>query len=158
MTERSVTHATFTLERDYRASPARVFAAWSDPKAKQAWFLAPEEFEESEHELDFRVGGREYFSAAAPDGGPVFTFDARYQDIVENQRIVWTYEMHMDDKRISVSVATVEIRPASAGTRLVMTEQGAYLDGYDKPKDREQGTVEFLNSLGAYLEREEEQA
>jgi uncharacterized protein YndB with AHSA1/START domain len=33
MTDRHVTHATFTLERIYPASPARVFAAWADPAA-----------------------------------------------------------------------------------------------------------------------------
>ena len=31
MTERSVTHATFVIERTYDATPARVFAAWADP-------------------------------------------------------------------------------------------------------------------------------
>ena len=31
MTERSVTHATFVVERSYDASPARVFAAFAEP-------------------------------------------------------------------------------------------------------------------------------
>ena len=34
MTERSVTHSTFVLERVYPAAPARVFNAFADPKAK----------------------------------------------------------------------------------------------------------------------------
>jgi uncharacterized protein YndB with AHSA1/START domain len=34
MTDRSVTHSTFVVERSYDASPARVFAAWADPGAK----------------------------------------------------------------------------------------------------------------------------
>ncbi len=38
MTDRSVTHATFVVERRYDASPARVFAAWADPAAKARWF------------------------------------------------------------------------------------------------------------------------
>ncbi|MFI7290450.1 SRPBCC domain-containing protein [Streptomyces anulatus] len=55
MTDRSVTHATFTFERLYPATAARVFAAWADPKAKSRWFSTPD----ADHELDFRVGGRE---------------------------------------------------------------------------------------------------
>ncbi|MGX9181022.1 hypothetical protein [Mesorhizobium sp. BHbdii] len=37
MSERSVVHSTIVLERSYDASPARVFAAWSDPAALQRW-------------------------------------------------------------------------------------------------------------------------
>jgi uncharacterized protein YndB with AHSA1/START domain len=151
MSDRSVTHATFSLERTYQASPARVFAAWADPAAKARWFHGPDEWQPREPEMDFRVGGHER-TAGGPKGGPVFTYDARYQDIVPDERIVLTYEMRMDDTRISVSVATVELTPADAGTRLVYTEQGAFLDGHDSPEDREQGTNALLDALGAVLQ------
>jgi uncharacterized protein YndB with AHSA1/START domain len=35
MSKRSANHATFVIERDYAASPARVFAARAEPKAKE---------------------------------------------------------------------------------------------------------------------------
>jgi uncharacterized protein YndB with AHSA1/START domain len=70
MTERSVTHATFVVERTYDASPARVFAAWAEPAAKARWFAGPDEWGPGEHELDFRVGGWE-ISRGGPQGGPV---------------------------------------------------------------------------------------
>ena len=38
MTDRSVTHSTFVVERTYAAPPARVFAAFADPAARCAWF------------------------------------------------------------------------------------------------------------------------
>ena len=57
--ERSVTHATFAVERKYDASPARVFAAWAEPERKARWFGNPEDGV-AEFELDFRVGGREF--------------------------------------------------------------------------------------------------
>ena len=153
MTARSVTHATFAVERTYNASPARVFAAWADPAAKARWFAGPDEWGTAEHELDFRVGGRE-ISRGGPPGGPVHTYDARYYDIVPDQRIICTYDMHLDDKRISVSLATVEFKPAGAGTRLIFTEQGAFLDGHDTPVAREHGTRELLDALDAALRRE----
>ncbi len=132
--KRSVTHATFAIERTYDAAPARVFQAFADPAAKARWFAGPDEWQRvGKHEFDFRVGGRECV-AGGPSGGPVHYFDALYQDIVPNERIIYTYDMRMDEKRISVSVATIQLTPAGKGTRLTFTEQGAFLDGFDNPE------------------------
>jgi uncharacterized protein YndB with AHSA1/START domain len=153
MSERSTTHATFTIERVYDATPARVFAAWANPDAKRRWFAGPEEWENGAYELDFRVGGRER-AAGGPPGGPVHSYDGRYQDIVPNERIIVAYDMRMDETRISVSLATVEFKPAGSGTRLSFTEQGAFLDGHDDPTERERGTRELLDALDAELQRD----
>ena len=153
MTERSVTHATFVVERTYTASPARVFAAFADPAIKQRWFASPDELGAAEHDIDFRVGGREINRGGPPDG-PLYTYAAMYQDIIPDQRIVSTYEMLMAETRISVSLATVELIPAGSGTRLVYTEQGAFLDGHDTPAQREHGTRELLEALGTVVERQ----
>ncbi len=152
MSDRSVTHATFVVERSYDASPSRVFAAWATPEAKARWFVGPDEWESSDHQLDFRVGGREHVSGG-PAGGPVHSFDAVYHDIVPDRRIVTTYEMHSDETRTSVSVATVELTPEGGGTRLTYTEQGAFLDGHDRPEWREQGCSDLLDALGTELGR-----
>jgi len=150
MSKRSATHATFVLERDYDASPARVFAAWADESAKRRWFGPPDGGEE--HALDFRVGGREHLEVNA--GGHVYLYDALYEDIVADERIVYTYNMHRDGARMSVSVSTVEFAAAGAGTHMRYTEQGAYLDGVDTPQEREHGTGEMLDKLGQTLARE----
>lgn len=152
MNKRSVEHATFVVERTYEAAPARVFAAWSDSAAKARWF-GPGEDEAGEYELDFRVGGREINRGAGPDG-EMYSYEARYQDIVPDQRIVYTYDMHRDETRISVSLATVVFTPEGDGTLLVYTEQGAFLDGEDKPEYRQQGTGSLLDALGAELRRQ----
>lgn len=144
MKQRSTIHSTFQIERIYRATPERVFAAMSNRSAKARWFDASEVF-------DFRVGGRE-LSRGGPEGGPIFTFDAYYQEIVPNERLVYSYSMDMNDVRISVSVATVELVPVSQGCKLVFTEQGAFFDGHDTPEQREHGTKELLNLLEKSLE------
>jgi uncharacterized protein YndB with AHSA1/START domain len=148
--ERKITHATFKIERTFDASPKMVFHAFSDQKAKRRWFVGPPDWTQGERSMDFRVGGREV-DVGGPPGGPMSSFEARYYDIVPNERIVYAYEMHLDDKRISVSVATIEFKPAGAGTRLVLTEQGAYLDGFDNPALREQGTRELVEALARSL-------
>jgi uncharacterized protein YndB with AHSA1/START domain len=150
MSDRSVAHATFAIERVYDASSARVFEAWADPVAKKRWF-GPEEPKGS-YELDFRIGGQE--RSQMEHAGSRYTFDARYQDIVPDERIVYAYDMHRDETRISVSLATVELAPAGAGTRLLFTEQAVFLDGQDTPAERERGTGTLLENLGAELQGE----
>ncbi len=151
MTERSVDHGEFTIERSYDAPPSRVFAAWATPEAKGRWFVGPDDWESSDHDLDFRVGGREHLSGGE-EGGTGYSYDALYWDIVPDERIVSTYEMYQGDARISVSVATIELKPEGEGTRLVYTEQGAFLDGLDTPEAREQGTGGLLDALGKAVE------
>ena len=66
-------------------------------------------------------------------------------------RIVYSYENVRADDRMSVSLATVEIVPDQDGTKISYTEQHAFLDGIDKPGDREEGTAWMLDNLGDYL-------
>ncbi|UVI29520.1 SRPBCC family protein [Paenibacillus spongiae] len=144
MNEPSAKHSTFVIERNYKHSPARLFAAWAGQAAKAAWFPKADEF-------DFRVGGREY-NRGGPPGGPIFTFDACYQEIVPDRRIVYSYTLDMEETRLSVSVTTVEFKPEDGGTRLIYTEQGVFLDGHDTPEQREHGTKIFLDKLGDVLD------
>ena len=140
---RSVEYATSVVERTYKASPERAFAAWADPTAKARWFADSE----ASLELDFRVGGRERNQGTAPDGNP-FSYEALYHDIVPAQRIVYTYDMYLEETRISVSLASVEFTPvAENGTRLVFTEQGAFLDGHEFPARRADGWGSLLDPL-----------
>ena len=150
--ERSVVHAHFSLERTYDAPVERVFKALSDEAAKSRWFSGPEgQWRQLERSMDFRVGGRERLKGRW-EGGVTSTFDAVYHDIVPNERVVYTYEMHLDDRKISVSLATLQLRPAGARrTTLTVTEQGAFLDGYDDAGSRERGTDMLLDRLGASL-------
>jgi uncharacterized protein YndB with AHSA1/START domain len=157
MTERSVTHATFVVDRSYDASVERVYAAFSDPASKARWFVGPDNWDKSDHKLDFKVGGRESVSGGPP-GGPIHYYSALLWDIVPNERIVSTYEMHMDEVRISVSLATLQLKPQGAGTRIVYTEQGAFLDGYDDAGQREHGTRALFDQLEAALKREAAEA
>jgi len=147
---RPVVHAMFCIERSYAASPARVFKALTDPAAKAQWFAGGEDQTILVREMDARPGGRERVQGRWSNG-LVTTFDAIYHDVVPDRRIVYSYEMHLDERKISVSLATFELKPAGSGTRVVMTEQGAFLDGYDDAGSREQGSGFLLDALGRSL-------
>jgi uncharacterized protein YndB with AHSA1/START domain len=148
---RSVVHATFHLERTYDAPVARVWKALTDEAAKQKWFGGtPGHWELLERHMDVRVGGSERLKGRWA-GGVVSTFDATYHDVIPNERLVYSYEMHLDDKKISVSLATMQLKAEGGKTTLMVTEQGAFLDGYDDAGSREQGTGHLLDALGASL-------
>ena len=153
MTNRSAVHATFCIDNVYDAAPARVFKAFSDRAAKDRWFGGPDEWEKGPREMDFRVGGRET-SNGGPKGGLQHHMTLIYQDIVPNERIVYSYDMALGDNRISVSLACIEFKPEGQGTRLILTEHGVYLDGYDDAGSREHGTRWLLGKMGDSLRSE----
>jgi len=145
MKERSVTHATFTIERNYPKPPQRVFAAFSDPAQKRRWFAEGEEFQVEKFEMDFRVGRTERSSFLVK--GMECVNDTVYLDIVPDRRIVLAYTMTLAGKRFSSSQATFELVPAEKGTDLVFTEQGAFFEGADGPQMRQEGWTKLLESL-----------
>jgi len=150
VTESTVAHDTFVVDRTYRVPVDRTFRAWADPQLKSRWFAGSAEALGAGYELDFRVGGREV-NHGGPPGGPVYTYEAEFRDIVPEQRIVYTYEMYADQARISVSVTTVLFSGDGATSKLVLTEQGVFLDGLDTVIQREEGTRSMLDSLATLL-------
>jgi uncharacterized protein YndB with AHSA1/START domain len=146
----SVVHDTFVIDRTYNVPVAQVFRAWADPTLKARWFAGAADALGAGYELDFRVGGREV-NRGGPPGGPVYTYESQFRDIVPEQRIVYTYEMFADQHRLSVSVSTVQFHDQGSRTQLVFTEQGVFLDGHDTAAQREEGTQSLLNSLDAIL-------
>lgn len=145
MAERSVEYATFSIKRTYPAAVERVYSAWADPARKAEWFAC-----HAEYSMDFRVGGRE-FSRGGEPGGPVYTTEIRFQDIVPGERIVYTYDVLRDEARMSVSVVTVLFERDGGGTRMTFTEQGVFLDGHDNAAQREHGTRMGLERLDAMM-------
>ncbi|MEI3850490.1 MULTISPECIES: SRPBCC family protein [Ensifer] len=150
MTDRSVEHASFTIERSFKATPEQVFKAFSQPAAKERWFVKADGWPIAEYSHDFRVGGREV-GRFSQDGETIYINDTVYLDIVENRRIISAYTMTQNDKRISASIATVDIRPDDKGSRIVFTEQVAFLDGLDKLEYRREGWEELIGALAKEL-------
>ncbi|SFP25422.1 Uncharacterized conserved protein YndB, AHSA1/START domain [Mesorhizobium sp. NFR06] len=150
--EQSVIHSTFTIERTYPQSPTKVFHAFADKATVRRWRIDGDGFAIAEFTFDFRVGGGEV-SRFSYQGGPEIRLDAQFQDIIADQRIVFSYRMAIGSQTMSASLTTVELTPSGEGTRLTYTEQGAFLDGVDSAQGREEGTRGLLEALAAELQR-----
>ncbi|WP_274627291.1 SRPBCC family protein [Arvimicrobium flavum] len=144
-------HSTFSIERIYPASASRVFFAHSDEATKRRWFAEGEGWTIDEYRLDFRVDGVE-FSRFRYQDGPEITLHSVIQDIVPDRRIVIAYRMTLAGKPLSASLGTIELTPTDGGTLLRYTEQGAFLDGPDSAKGREEGSRWLLEALARELE------
>ena len=141
---------SFTLERVFAAPPSRVFHALTDMEAKSKWFSGGPEQVMVERFMDATPGGRER-ALGHWSNGNTSCFDAVYFDVIPDTRLVYAYEMHLNGAKISVSLATLELSPVAGGTRLVVTEQGSFINGYEDNGARERGTGLLLDQLGASL-------
>jgi uncharacterized protein YndB with AHSA1/START domain len=151
MTVPSVLHTSFVIDRQFNASPSRVFAAWIDPKVKRRWSDCHAEQSDNDYSLDFRPGGSEIHRVVMPDGS-VQLVQKRFFDIVPNARIIFGYDIALDTRRLSVSMVTVQFEPNKAGTRMILTEYIAYLDGHQDLEERVRGTTEGFDRLDLELE------
>jgi len=155
MTEPSVVHSTFVLERSYPKPPQAVFAAFSDPGKKRRWFGEGDRHTVEEFTVDFREGGSELlryrFGEGTPFPGVELRNEGRYQDIVPNERIVIALAMSIGGKRVSVSQVTVELLPTATGTDLICTHQGAFFEGSGGPEMREAGWRKLFDNLAKEL-------
>ena len=152
MSQRAALHDTFVIERRFAFGRELVFAAWASSEAKSQWFAGPGGWTAQHRELDFRAGGREQLIGRFPNGG-TSRFDARYHEIVPNERIVYVYDMYRNDVRLSISLATIEFREEAAGSRLTITEQEVFLDDFSDARGREEGTRKLIDQLDQSLRR-----
>lgn len=147
-------HATFEIERIYPVPVAIVWRALSDNDARDQWLTAGERFDVSEKSHEFRPGGHG-IEEGQWRGGPRSRYHSTYTDIVDQQRIVFTYDIWVDGQHLSTSVTTIALEPDSGHTLLTYTEQGVHFDGLDSPDGREEGTRQLLGQLGSYLSTKE---
>ena len=154
MPEPAVIHSTFVVERNYSQSPDRVFAAFAQPARKRRWY-AEGDHEIQEYEMEFRVGGSERlhyrFKEGHPIAGSEINNDSTYQDIVPEQRIVFTQRMALNGKPISITLVTFEFLASGTGTNLVLTNQGTFVDWPEGAQMIEHGWRGLLEILGKTL-------
>ena len=160
MSEPKVVHSTFVVERSFPKPLEKVFAALSKPEKVAQWFAAGERHDLLEFNLNFAEGGTQRLVYRMKEGTPVpglvIENEARFLEIVPNNRIVMATTMKFTGKRILASQITFELVPSQKGTDLICTHQGAYFG--DAPpqmaKLLEDGWTGLMGALAKVLEAE----
>ena len=108
---------SLTLKRRIKASPEKVYAAWTDPQKLIQWFRTSRIVPSSlRAEMDLRVDGRYRFSFKHDDG-EYFEVGGAYREVVPNERLVFSWAWHSTPER--ESLVTVQLKPEGGGTLLV---------------------------------------
>lgn len=111
---------SLTLKRRLKATPAKVYRAWTDPTQIVAWF-GPGNCEYLASDIDLRVGGRFRVAFRTDiDGKPHDVHEAggTYVEIVENQQLVFSWSWSATPER--VSQVTVMLKPDGDSTILTL--------------------------------------
>jgi uncharacterized protein YndB with AHSA1/START domain len=146
MTASTVKHSTFVIERDLPGSPKHAFRFWSEPELKETWTRCHPDWIVLEDRFDFRIGGEEAKRWRTSEGEEQ-AFHARYLDIAPERRIIYAFAMSFKGQNVSASLATVEFVAAEAMTRMVFTEQIAFLGDDEAYRMRVAGTEIGFNKL-----------
>lgn len=146
-------YGTFTLERTWTTTPARVFEAWADVEIKAMWFPGVDEetLRVVRRDLDFRRGGVEVLEGHFPASGMTALYEARFHLVEPDRRLVYDYDLHHDGLFTSVTLSSLFIEPEGARTRVVYTEQIVFLDGKDGTAGRKHGTEAQWEKLETVL-------
>jgi uncharacterized protein YndB with AHSA1/START domain len=146
----SVEHATFVIERDLPGRPRHAFRFWSEIDLKKRWNDCHADWTVLEDTFDFRVGGVEAKRWRTTEGNEL-VFRAHYFDIVPDRRIIYAYEMSFKSQRLSASLATVEFVRVGTQTRMIFTEQAAFLGDANARRERVIGTEAGFDRLVAAM-------
>ena len=146
-----IVHDTFTIERTFDTSVARLYEAFADPEIKAKWFGGGDEWTPLERSIDFRVGGRE-IDHGRHASNIDSKFVATYHEIVPNERIVFVYDMYVNGQLLSITLATAAMSSKGKSARLAYTEQSVYFEtsfapAKDGPAGRKQGTEQIMDQL-----------
>ena len=131
MDVKSTVKPSLTLKRRFKASPAKVFAAWTDPEKVKRW-MGPGAVTSTQAESDPRVGGRYRWIATSPDG-EVHDVGGSYREVIPNEKLVFTWAWRSTPER--KSVVTVLFKPDGDGTSLTLIHE-QFFD--EETRDRHQ--------------------
>jgi uncharacterized protein YndB with AHSA1/START domain len=114
-----LTQPSLTLARRLNASPADVFAAWTDPKKIVLWFGPAQTLTDTvTADMDVRVGGSFRVRFKTEDGEQ-HDVSGKYLEVLPNERLVFSWAWHSTPER--QSQVTVMLKPEGEMTFLTLT-------------------------------------
>jgi uncharacterized protein YndB with AHSA1/START domain len=133
------------LVRRLKASPAAVYAAWTDPALIARWW-GPDAGPVLSAQADVRPGGRFSVVFRTLDGEEHNSLGV-YWEVVEDERLVFTWRWVSTPER--ESLVTVLLRPVDGGTELTLIHE-RFFDEAARDRHRE-GWGGALDKLQALL-------
>jgi uncharacterized protein YndB with AHSA1/START domain len=109
------------MEREFKAPPERVFAAFTDPKVMAQWW-GPEGMTCPVCEIDLRVGGK-WRTCMRGDAGEHWVSGV-YREVVRPRRLVLTWAWEENGVRGHETVVELDFLPAGRNTRVVLNHLG----------------------------------
>jgi uncharacterized protein YndB with AHSA1/START domain len=136
---------SLTIRRRLKASPAKVFRAWTEPEQIRRWF-GPGQIQVTLADFELEAGGRWCIVATSPDGEEHHV-SGMVREVVANAKLVYTWAWRSTPER--ESLVTVEFAPDGTGTLLTLT----HAQFFDEPaRDRHrQGWDGALDKLERYF-------
>ena len=122
MDVRTPVKPSLTVKRRFKASPAKVFAAWTDPEKVKHW-MGPGQVRVVEAQADARPGGRYRWHMQSPEGKD-HDVGGVYREVVKNEKLVftWAWKVAPPDEPHE-SLVTVLLKPDGGGTLLTLTHE-----------------------------------
>jgi uncharacterized protein YndB with AHSA1/START domain len=146
MSVQTAVKPSLTPKRRFKAPPAKVFAAWTDPEKVKRW-MGPGEVKAVSAESDIRAGGRYRWVMRAPSGEE-FDVSGVYHEIVPNEKLVFTWAWKSTPEK--ESLVTVVLKPDGDGTLLTLThEQFDDADARDRHQGGWNGALDKMEKLFA---------
>jgi uncharacterized protein YndB with AHSA1/START domain len=136
---------TLVVRRMIRASPERLFEAWTKPDQLQQWW-GPESVTCIAAEVDLRVGGRYRIANQFPDGSVVWII-GEFQVIEPPHRLTYTWQI--EESSEPSELVTVRFERHDSATEVIVT--------HTRIRDRatrdrhEKGWLGCLDGLLEYL-------
>ena len=149
MSVQSAVKPSLTLKRRFKAPPAKVFAAWTDPEKIKRW-MGPADFKTPQAESDARVGGRYRFAMRSPDG-EAHVVGGVFREVVTNEKLVftWAWNAAPGDEPYE-SLVTVLFKPDGDGTLLTLTHEQLFdEESRDRHEKGWNGSLDKLEKLVA---------
>ncbi len=140
---------TVNIRKVLRASPRRVFRAWTEADQLRRWFAAGEGYTTPLAEVDLRVGGRFRVGMLAPGSDQMSVASGVYQEIVQDTRLVLAWRWEHEGPSAPTTRLTLEFRPHPDGTELVLVHEG--LTDATMREQHAAGWQGCLNSLARTL-------
>ena len=107
-----------SLVRTIKATPEKVYAAWTEPKTLKKWMSPSDTMDITTAETDLRVGGKYRIVMREPDGKE-HRVGGVYKELSPGRRLVFTWGW--DGSQEATTLVTIELRKNGAGTELTLT-------------------------------------